>query len=72
MVRYKIIKNKQVLVFTKSSVCAESEKCNDETPNDSVTPAAQPLRMTGVCLCVGGGRHQVPGLVQVTVFLKDQ
>ena len=36
-------KNKQVLVFTKSSVCAESETCNTETQNDSVTPAAQPL-----------------------------
>ena len=31
----------QVLDFTKSSICVESEKCNAETPNDSVTVSAQ-------------------------------
>ena len=35
-------KKQQVLVFTKF-VCAESEKFNAETPNDSITPAAEPL-----------------------------
>ena len=34
-------KNLQVLNFTKSSVCVESEKCNAETPNDSATVSAQ-------------------------------